>query len=93
MNPPESTFRVLSLSGDGESPWLASDRPWVPQDTFIIRADQLRRDDILCWSPSWTRVQFAIGFGSKVQVSTQAYGSLIIPGGLMVMVNRVEVSA
>jgi hypothetical protein len=89
----KSTFRVLQLSGDGESPWLASDRPWVPSDTYMIRADQLARGDFLAWSPAYTYVQFAVMFGTKVQVSTRDYGMLILPGGLMVMVNRVEVSA
>lgn len=90
MSTPKSTFQVLQLSLDLMDPRLPWPRtPWVPMDTYVIRADQLARTDILCWSPEWTKINFVILFGSRVQISTVRYGMLLVPGGLMVVVNRV----
>ena len=85
-----SRFQITQMTGelDDLSAALLSG-VWTPVDTFVIRADQLTRDDHLCWSPQWTKVQFVVPFGSKlIQVSTRDYGMLTIPVGLMVVVTR-----
>jgi hypothetical protein len=83
----KSTFKITQMTTDLDNGHWSQDM-WTPVDTFVIRADQLARGDHLCWSPQWTRVNFATLFGTRIQVSTRDYGMLIIPGGLMVVVSR-----
>lgn len=83
-----AAFRITQMSGDLTDHNTAN-LLWTPVDTYIIRADMLRRDDILAMDPRYIRILWVVPFGTKqVQVLTTD-GLMMIRSNLMVMINRV----
>lgn len=80
-------FRVTQMSGD-LTDYSTANLLWTPTDTFLVRADRIRRDDFLAMDPRHVRVLWVVPFGTQqVQVLTTD-GLMMIRSGLMVMINR-----
>lgn len=80
MTGPKSAFQILSMDGLNGA--------WSPKNIFAVSAAEVTRDDLLCWHPSWTAINFVVPFGSKVQISTRDHGMLTVKSGLMLLVYR-----